>query len=92
MDRTEHDLRWRQAEKASLPRGAAGPAWEILLDGERLALFSYLGAPSRAVWVEFCLERLALASQRKQDFSGLAWSASLTYGRLHGAGRAGGAQ
>lgn len=79
LDRSEHDLRWLAAD------GKAGRGWTVLLDGLPLARFAYAPAAAapRPADMAICLERLAMALQKKRRPGDIMWAGRLTYAELH---------
>jgi len=84
----EHDLRFHEDDWESPTLGAAGVGWQVDLDGNEIAQFTYFqtmgGSECRPVTVEITYgsERLACLLQGVSSFWELEWDHGITYGEL----------
>lgn len=86
IDPRQHDIRFVEDNWESPALGAWGLGWEVWLDGQEIAQFTYFqmagGIQLEPVSVEitYGLERIAMTLQRVRNFRDLRWSPERTYG------------
>ena len=85
----DNDIRFVEDNWQSPPLGAWGLGWEVWLNGQEIAQFTYFqqaaGLPCDPVSVEitYGLERMAMAIQGVDSVWDIRWHGELTYGDVY---------
>ncbi len=85
----DNDIRFVEDNWQSPPLGAWGLGWEVWLNGQEIAQFTYFqqaaGLPCDPVSVEitYGLERMAMAIQGVDSVWDVCWQGELTYGDVY---------
>ena len=85
----DNDIRFVEDNWQSPPLGAWGLGWEVWLNGQEIAQFTYFqqaaGLPCEPVSVEitYGLERMAMAIQGVDSVWDICWQGELTYGDVY---------
>ena len=85
----DNDIRFVEDNWQSPPLGAWGLGWEVWLNGQEIAQFTYFqqaaGLPCDPVSVEitYGLERMAMAIQKVDSVWDIRWQGDLTYGDVY---------
>ena len=85
----DNDIRFVEDNWQSPPLGAWGLGWEVWLNGQEIAQFTYFqqaaGLPCDPVSVEitYGLERMAMAIQKVDSVWDICWQGELTYGDVY---------
>jgi len=86
--REEHDIRFVEDNWESPLIGAWGLGWEVWLDGQEIAQFTYfqqaggLTLDVPAVEITYGLERMVMCLQGKRSVWDIQWDATHTYGEI----------
>ncbi len=89
IESVDNDIRFVEDNWQSPPLGAWGLGWEVWLNGQEIAQFTYFqqaaGLPCEPVSVEitYGLERMAMAIQARDSVWDIAWLGELTYGDVY---------